>query len=99
MRHALFANVRNLDNELYQKTAIDLKLDIDKFSACLEDPIMTKNIENDIAFASSLGIRGTPSFIVGRIENNNLVRPQLIVGAQDYQVFSELFDSLIKAPQ
>ncbi len=42
MRHALFSNMRNLNTALYQKTASDLKLDIDKFSACLEDPQMAK---------------------------------------------------------
>ncbi|MFM2655203.1 DsbA family protein [Vibrio owensii] len=99
MRHALFSNMRNLNTAFYQKTASDLKLDIDKFSACLEDPQMAKDVENNIALASTLGIRGTPSFVVGRIEEGQLVGAQLVVGAQDYRVFAALFEDLLKAPK
>lgn len=99
MRAALFKNVKKLGDPLYQKTAIDLSLNMDEFIACQADKTMVDRIAQDIAFGKSLGIRGTPSFVVGRIENDQLVDPQLVVGAQSYETFVLLLDELLaKAP-
>ncbi|GAA5645125.1 DsbA family protein [Vibrio proteolyticus] len=95
MRDSLFANVRQLGDELYQKAAGELSLDMTKFTACLSDPKVVEKINEDITLATSLGVRGTPSFLIGRIENNEMVEPKLVVGAQDYRVFSALFEQLL----
>ncbi|MDF2154569.1 thioredoxin domain-containing protein [Vibrio sp. CAU 1672] len=95
MRDTFFANVKKLNDDFYQQTATEMSLDMAKFSTCIEDPKMMDRIEKDIELASSLGIRGTPSFIIGRIENNQLINPRLVVGAQDYQVFASLLDELL----
>lgn len=99
MRAALFKNMKQLSDELYQQTATDLSLDMTKFSACLSDPQVLSKVEEDMALGSSLGIRGTPSFVIGRIENNQLVEPKLIVGAQSYEAFVLLLDELLTKPE
>lgn len=94
MRALLFNNVKQLGNELYQQSASELELDKEKFDNCLSDQDVMKKVEQDMALGSSLGVRGTPSFLVGKVENGQLIEPQLVVGAQQYAVFAELLDSL-----
>ncbi|MCL1058694.1 DsbA family protein [Shewanella gelidimarina] len=98
MRELLFNNMKNLDDALYQQTATDLSLDITQFNDCLVDEAIASKIQQDVAYGSSLGIRGTPSFIIGRIEGNQLISPQLVVGAQSYETFAVLFDELLAKP-
>lgn len=95
MRTSLFSNMKLLGNELYLNIAKELSLDINKFNDCLSDNAITLKIQQDIAYGSSLGIRGTPSFIIGRVENGQLLDPKLVVGAQNYQTFAKLIDSLL----
>ncbi|GIU29336.1 thioredoxin domain-containing protein [Shewanella schlegeliana] len=99
MRDTLFKNMQQLDDELYQQTASNLSLDITKFNACLADEQMLNKVQQDVAYGSSLGIRGTPSFVIGRVENGQLISPKLVVGAQNYQTFALLLDELLAPPQ
>ncbi|WP_462159917.1 DsbA family protein [Pseudoalteromonas sp. GB56] len=94
MRTLLFNNMRNLGDELYQQSAENLSLNLEEFATCLADQQIMQKIERDLSYGSSLGIRGTPSFLIGRIENNQLVKPQLLVGAQSYETFAGILDSL-----
>ncbi|MGS0683304.1 DsbA family protein [Shewanella sp. 125m-7] len=96
MRDSLFNNMNQLDDELYLQTATDLSLDMTKFSDCLADEEMLNKVQQDVAYGSSIGIRGTPSFIVGTIENNQLINPRLVVGAQSYETFALLLDELME---
>lgn len=95
MRAALFKNMKQLGHALYQKTAEELSLDMVKFSECLADKKIVDKIAQDIAYSKSLGVGGTPSFVIGRIENNQLIAPKLLVGAQSYQTFALLLDELL----
>ncbi|ABZ77058.1 DSBA oxidoreductase [Shewanella halifaxensis HAW-EB4] len=99
MRDSLFKNMKQLDDELYQQIASNLSLDMTKFNACLADEQMLNKVQQDVAYGSSLGIRGTPSFVIGRVENGQLISPKLIVGAQSYQTFARLLDELLANPK
>ncbi len=94
MRTLLFNNMRNLGDELYQQSAQNLSLNMEQFETCLADQQIMQKIERDLSYGSSLGIRGTPSFLIGKIENNQLVSPQLLVGAQSYETFAGILESL-----
>ncbi|NMH63604.1 thioredoxin domain-containing protein [Shewanella salipaludis] len=96
MRETLFANISKLDDALYQQTATKLTLDMTRFNACLKDEQIADKIAMDTAYGSSIGIRGTPSFIIGRVENNRLLEPKLVVGAQSYETFATLLDNLME---
>jgi|TARA_R110000851_G_scaffold90253_8_gene197208 protein-disulfide isomerase len=96
MRGLLFNNMKQLNEALYQQTATDLSLDITQFTNCLADETIASKIEQDIAYGSSLGIKGTPSFIIGRVEGNQLISPKLVVGAQSYETFAVLIDELLE---
>lgn len=74
------------------------KLGLDKtlFSACLEDKNQLSTVESDRAYAKTLGIDGTPTFYVGRIEGNKVVDARPILGAQPYAAFAEAIDSYLE---
>jgi protein-disulfide isomerase len=95
MRDALFANMSRLGDALYQETASNLSLDIKAFNACLTDEAIAAKITADMAYGASMGVSGTPSFIIGRVQDNRLLEPKLVVGAQKYETFAELLDSLL----
>ncbi|EIE5877714.1 thioredoxin domain-containing protein, partial [Vibrio parahaemolyticus] len=94
MRDMLFSNVKDLGGELYQKAATDLSLNLEEFNKCMKDQSIADKVEQDLTLGKSLGIRGTPSFLIGRVENDQLVEPQIVVGAQRYAVFESLLEQL-----
>ncbi len=96
MHHALFTHQRRLGPELYDELAKQLALDGGKFSACLEDSAQTKAVEAELAYGQSIGVRGTPNFFVGRIEDGKLVAASRISGAQSLAGFQRVLDPLLK---
>lgn len=94
MRDVLFENMKNLGDEFYQKAAAELSLDLDDFGQCMKDKSIASKVERDLTLGRSLGIRGTPSFLIGRVENGQLLEPQIVVGAQRYVVFESIFEQL-----
>lgn len=56
-----------LSNELIDKTAVDLGLDLDKFKKDLNSPVVLQQIRKDMQDAQTAGVTGTPTvFINGR---------------------------------
>ncbi|MFY8275180.1 DsbA family protein [Pseudoalteromonas sp. SSDWG2] len=96
MRELLFTNMRSLGDELYQQGAQTLSLDMSQYQSCLVNPQIMAKVDKDLSYGSSLGIRGTPSFVIGKIVNNQLVEPQLLVGAQSYETFANIVDNLVQ---
>ena len=67
MKEKLFAQQEKLSDELYKKTAHDLKLDAKKFEACLKDPATRADVETDMHDGEKFGVNGTPAlFVNGR---------------------------------
>jgi protein-disulfide isomerase len=70
---ALFSGKYPLGRSGYEKYAADLGLDTVAFKACLDDQRYLAEVQSDGEDASSLGLNGTPSFIInGRILVGNL---------------------------
>jgi len=62
---------------------------ISKFDSCFDNQKYKSFIENDIAFAHSLGFTETPSFMIVRSDGSH---PQKIEGAQPFPAFKALID-------
>jgi protein-disulfide isomerase len=60
--------------------------------ACAE----TEEVKNDIAAASSIGIEGTPSFVVGVLDDKGNVKGEVVVGAQPLASFEKIIDKYLK---
>lgn len=70
-----------------QKTGLDMPV----FSACLKGNKFTEEIKKDTVDANTLGISGTPSFVIGKTAKNEIAGVR-IIGAVPFAVF----DSTIK---
>lgn len=62
----------------------ELGLDVEAFAACLDSGKYAPQVQADTAFARSLGISGTPAFLVNG-------RP--VMGAQPFETFQTLIEA------
>ena len=95
MRDGLSANIRALSDEVFLQLATELDLNIPAFAACLRDPAVSEEIASDHRYGTSLGVSGTPSFFIGRVENGKVVNGRRIVGAQPFESFQAVIDPLL----
>ena len=96
MHDALFLQQARLGADLYKELAAGFRLDAPAFAACLNDPAAAAEVDRDLAYGQSVGVRGTPSFFVGRIEKGQVVDAKAISGAKPFTVFAQAIDSLLK---
>ncbi len=75
----LFENQRALLRENLESYAEQLELDMDAFRAALDNETYKEQVDEEVALAAELGIRGTPNFMV----NGTNVR-----GAQPFDAFA-----------
>jgi protein-disulfide isomerase len=66
MRNVLINNAKDLASESVVKYAQGVGLEMVAFRACLDSEKYKAEIQQDITEASSLGIAGTPTFVLGR---------------------------------
>ncbi len=95
MRDALFDNPRSLGREFYMTKAKEFGLDEAVYTACLEDPAQTKEVEDDLAEGLALTVQGTPAFFVGRVENGVLKDATMISGAVPFERFKQVVDEYL----
>ncbi len=95
MHDRLFTSDGQFSPENLNKIAADLQLQPEQFSQCLETHKYFPDIEKDLKDAGSLGIRGTPSFVIFPTnvpDDPNLI---LIPGAFPFETFKEEIDKLL----
>jgi len=78
--------------ERLHQFASTLGLDMDKFSECVSKSKWKELVDSSIVDGRTLGVSATPTFFI--IDQNNKVLK--ITGAQHYDVFQEVFDSLLE---
>jgi len=96
MHDRLFNSGGQLAQDDLKQYAKELKLNGEQFSACMAAHRYMQDIEKDLRDAGSLGIRGTPAFVLFPTkvpENPHLI---LIPGAFPYETFKEEIDKLLK---
>ncbi|QJE72952.1 DsbA family protein [Aerophototrophica crusticola] len=84
MHSALMSNAGRLDSAAIDAAAKTAGVDVAKMRKDMEDAAITREIEDNKALASALGIRGTPGFVVG---------DTLIPGAIEKDQFALVFAS------
>lgn len=80
----LYANQEALGVEDLKGHALQLGLDVKKFTACLDAGLMRAAVEKDQAVGEKLGVRGTPAYFI-----NGLV----LSGAQPEEEFRKIIDA------
>lgn len=83
MHDKLFKNQRGLTDTYINKCAEELKLDLEKFKADMKSDEIDKQIKDDKAQASKIGISGTPGFSVNGV---------LVKGAYPVDHFKMIID-------
>ncbi len=96
MHDALFTQQQRLGPELYKELAASLKLEPAAFASCLNDPTAAAEVDNDLSYGQSVGVQGTPSFFVGRIDSGQVVDARAISGAKPFTVFAQAIDALLR---
>jgi protein-disulfide isomerase/uncharacterized membrane protein/rhodanese-related sulfurtransferase len=79
----LYAEQADLSVDALKRYAGDLGLDQSRFNQCLDSGETASRVKQDLADGHQLGVRGTPTFFIGR---KMLVRPL------DFATFSQLVD-------
>ena len=95
MRDLMNANPDRLDLNTLVSWALQLKLNVNGFRACVESQKYKNAIQGDIQVAQKIGANGTPSFVVGKSTPDG-VDGELVVGAMPYQLFDEKLKSLAR---
>lgn len=67
--------------------AKDIGLDENKFNSCLDEGKMTQRVTDDTNYSASLGVSGTPHFIINGIN---------VVGALPLDAFTQVIDAELK---
>jgi len=93
MHDRLFSNHRQFAPAQLEQQAEQMQLNVRQFRECFDSGRHTKAIYKDRMEGGSLGIRGTPSFILYLTENPG--EGLSIPGAFPYDVFKEQIDRLL----
>jgi protein-disulfide isomerase len=94
LRHVMLVNADKLQHDKILDYAKTLKLEAKAFEACLGSGKYRQSIADDIALGNAAGVSGTPTFIVGRVQNGQLDGLR-IVGAQPYSEFEAKLQELL----
>jgi protein-disulfide isomerase len=94
MYDKLFSMATELYATNFLKAAVELNLDPQAFTACLETKAVTAQVEHDKVDAATAGITGTPSFVLGRADGEK-VTGTLFVGAPPAAQFEAEIEKLL----
>ena len=78
-----------------KKWAVELGMSGDEFDKCVKDKTYQDEINKDSQDANSVGIGGTPSFVIGIIDENGNVDGEKLIGAQPYTVFKATIEKYL----
>lgn len=93
MHDSLFAKQNAIRDVDMPGRAQELGLDKVKFSECLSSDRYSDEINKSAADAQKLGIGGTPTFFIGKIDSSGEVTDfKTIIGTRPYDVFKSAID-------
>jgi len=94
MRHVMIVNAEALKADNLATYAGTVKMDVPKFKTCLDSDKFKAQIDQDIAEGGVAGVQGTPSFVIGRLENDKLEGVRM-VGAMPYAQFDAKLQEML----
>jgi protein-disulfide isomerase len=86
----LFANARALADEDLKRFAEELNLDVAAWEQCVGENKFAEQIDADVEAARSIGITGTPAFIINGV---------ILSGAKPVEEFVPVIESELKRPE
>lgn len=92
-RDHLVNNMKKLSKTDLLKYAGELGLESKSFSSCLEEERYAKRVDDSLQLAKSIGVTGTPSFVMGP-NNGARLNGTKLVGAKPYKTFKARLDGI-----
>ena len=92
----LFENPDKLDTSAFLMSAEELGLNKSDLEACINSKSKETEITKDFEDGQKYGVRGTPSYFIGKTTDNNEINGVLVRGAQPYSVFKEHIDEILE---
>ncbi|HEX7043800.1 MAG TPA: thioredoxin domain-containing protein [Burkholderiales bacterium] len=96
MQQRLYAEQARLGDALYARLAAELALDAARFAACRSSNEARAAVERDLLEGRRLGVRGTPTFIVGRIVEGGVALERMAFGVPTFETFAEELELLLE---
>jgi len=95
MHDLLFQNQQSLAPDQLPGLGSKLGLDAGAFNACLSSSKYAGAIQQNYGDGSAAGVRGTPSFVIGRTRPDDKVEGVMVVGARPLADFRQEIDRLL----
>jgi protein-disulfide isomerase len=95
MNHQLFSNQPELGDGLYQRLAQSFRLNMDQFESCVNSHEQVQKVDADVVYGQEIGVNGTPTFFIGRVENGQLTDVKEVSGTQPLSAFSRIIEPLL----
>lgn len=99
MHDQLFANRAALSERDLEVYATGVGLDLPSFRVCLESDEPAQEIREDMEDGRRAGVRGTPTFFLGRTDasTRQIKVLDVVRGARPYSNFQETIDRILRA--
>ncbi len=95
MNNFLFENPTKLDIASTLSSAKSLGLNYEEFEKCVNEKKYESEIQKDAEDAKKYGVRGTPSFFIGKTEEGKEMTGSYVRGAQPFEAFKARIDKLL----
>ena len=96
MHEVLFRNRKALTATHLPEHAQAAGADRTKLDECLASGRHAARVAQGLADGAAIGVRGTPSFVIGKTTSGNVVQGTPIRGAQPLEVFRRIIDQAIE---
>lgn len=96
MHDTLFQNQATLMPDNLKSFAHDLQLNIETFTACLDEGKYAKKVDADVVAGSAIGVTGTPKFFIGKKKLDGTMVATVMKGAQPATAFGQVIDRLLE---
>ena len=90
--HALFSAQGRKSKDMVVSLARDLELDQADFDACVESNRFDQEVADDTRDGRAAGIRGTPGFVIGTLNEDGSVDGVHLPGAQPIAIFDRVIN-------
>lgn len=94
-RDILFENQAKLERNNLLDYAEKLDMDIKQFDRCLDNNSYAEAIDSDIKSAEAIGVNGTPTLILGKVDGK-ILRGVKISGALNYETYKRRLEELAR---
>ncbi len=96
MHDLLFGNQKALQVDKLKAYARRLDLDPKAFADCLEKRRHAAKVQKNYEDGVTAGVRGTPSFFLGKTSSDDKIKGVLISGARPIKIFRQAIERLLK---